>query len=124
MIGATMGAIPSTIPISESIRAACSPEYRSRTIARGTTATVPMPIACATRAAISVSMLRATAQASDAATNSANPAISAGRRPNRSVSGPTKICVTPQPYMYSDSVSWTCSGVAESERVIDGIDAR
>ena len=99
MIGATIGAIPSTTPISDSILAARSPVYRSRTTARGTTATVAIPTAWTTRAAIRVSMLRDAAQTADAATKSARPAIRVGRRPNRSASGPTKICDAPQPYI-------------------------
>jgi hypothetical protein len=118
------GAMPSTTPISVSMCAALSPLCRSRTIARGTTAIGARDNACTSRAAISTYTLRDSAQATDAATNTASPNNSAGRRPWRSDSGPATSCANPHPYMYTDSVSWTSSGVAASACVIDGIDAR
>ena len=56
IIGATIGAKALIEPISDSSRAARTPEYRSRTMARASTIEPAPPTACRNRAAIRVSM--------------------------------------------------------------------
>ena len=61
--------------------APCCGAYRSRTIARAQTTLAATAAPCATRHAISVPMLAASAAPRLAATNSARLASSTGRRP-------------------------------------------
>jgi hypothetical protein len=68
MIGARIGPSPSTIPISESIRAAASRSCRSRTIARARTGAAIEPKTWRKRAAISCSIDCAKMQPIEAST--------------------------------------------------------
>ena len=70
------------------MRAAPSRPCTSRTTARASTGPEHAPSACTKRAAISISMVGAKAQAMLAAKKRVTPASSTGRRPKRSESGP------------------------------------
>ncbi|MGX1044176.1 hypothetical protein AB7M41_003882 [Bradyrhizobium diazoefficiens] len=76
----------------------------SRMMARLTTMPVAPPSAWKKRAAISCGRFCAKMQATLAATISASPASSTGRRPNLSDSGPMISCEQAMPTMKSDTV--------------------
>ena len=68
--------------------AACSRAYRSRTIARAITMPAAAPPDWTMRPKISTPMVGAAAHSTLPAMNITRPAITTGRRPNRSDKGP------------------------------------
>jgi hypothetical protein len=109
--GATTGATPPTIIMSENARAAGLPVARSEITARPITIPAAPPSPCSSRATTSTPIVGANTAAALARTHSAAPATSGGTRPNRSESGPKTSCpaVTPT----RNAVSVNCTVVAE-----------
>ena len=118
--GANTGATPVTAISSANTRAAASPRYRSRTIARAITTPAPPSVPWMNRSTISTPIDGATAHASDAAMYPTSPASNGRRRPSESLSGPVKSWPAAIPSMHPVSVSCPADADAPSSRVSDG----
>ena len=88
-VGARIGASGMIAPSVAYSRAASTPEYMSRTIARAITIPVAPAMPCSSRRMSSTAIDGAAAHPSDEAMNSTSPASSGRRRPSVSLSGPT-----------------------------------
>ncbi len=92
--GPSVGTTTITVETRPSMEAARSRSNRSRTMARLKTTPAEAPSACSTRAAIRAPTVPTAIASRLAAAESARPAISTGRRPKRSDSGPMMSCPT------------------------------
>ena len=72
------------------------------------------------RAITRVQAFGATVVAMPASVNSASPASSTGRRPNRSDTGPYSNCPIARPIRYSVMVSWIVPAETPSARAVSG----
>ena len=87
-MGAMAGATPKNSVTCAITRCASAGGNMSRITARDTTMPAPVDSPCSARQAISISMLCAIAQPTDASVNTATPASTTGRRPKLSDSAP------------------------------------
>ncbi len=124
MVGARIGATPTTSISRENRRAAAIPSNRSRTIAIATTAAAAAPRPCSTRSEPSTARFGARTQSTEASTCTAMPTSSGSRRPIASASGPASSWPNARPTSVPVSVSCTAAALACRSVVIVGSDGR
>src|SRR5271166_1855216 len=97
-----------------------SRSYTSPTIARPSTIPAQPPSAWSVRPMISAGSDQASPHSTLPAKNSASPAISTGRRPKRSETGPYTSCPAAIPARNRVSTSWTAPGAASKTAASNG----
>ena len=123
-IGATIGASDITTPMMARIRAARSRPWTSITVAVAIAMLTPPPKPCTIRAATSIGAETENQASTLPATYSVIPAISAGRRPNRSERGPNSSAEVAETRRYPVTVSRMVAESVANSAVMSGIDGR